>query len=191
MDFMAMCCKVHTQPFNGPLSGTTRVSRYQKKHSPTHAYEEEEEGFAQTTSPALSQRGLLDPIKPAYNQSGLYGRLRLTASAFNWLWISMPAVPFTVPTVMQNSLHPLSTSSVIARHLLDFMVQGKITNQTHQPIWTPPIRTTGAGCPHLHHPPFLCQMPFAPQPSQFILARYRHLIMLTCTPSGLCETSEF
>jgi len=26
----------HTQPFYGPLSGTTRVSRYQKKHSPTH-----------------------------------------------------------------------------------------------------------------------------------------------------------
>jgi len=127
MDFMAMCCKVHTQPFNGPLSGTTRVSRYQKKHSPTHAYEEEEEGFTQTTSPALSQRGLLDPIKPAYNQSGLYGRLRLTASAFNWLWISMPTVLVAVPTVMQNSLHPLSTSSIIARRLLDFMQQGKIT----------------------------------------------------------------
>ena len=27
---------IHTQPFYGPLSGTTRVSRYQKKHSPTH-----------------------------------------------------------------------------------------------------------------------------------------------------------
>jgi len=26
----------HTQPFNGRLSGTTRVGRYQKKHSPTH-----------------------------------------------------------------------------------------------------------------------------------------------------------
>jgi len=26
------------QPFNGPLSGTTQVSRYQKKHSPTHAH---------------------------------------------------------------------------------------------------------------------------------------------------------
>jgi len=24
------------QPFYGPLSGTTRVSLYQKKHSPTH-----------------------------------------------------------------------------------------------------------------------------------------------------------
>jgi len=24
------------QPFYGPLSGTTRVSSYQKKHSPTH-----------------------------------------------------------------------------------------------------------------------------------------------------------
>ena len=28
--------KQQQQPFYGPLSGTTRVSRYQKKHSPTH-----------------------------------------------------------------------------------------------------------------------------------------------------------
>ena len=26
------------QPFNGPLSGTTRVGRYQKKHSPAHTH---------------------------------------------------------------------------------------------------------------------------------------------------------
>jgi len=30
------CDTQHQQPFYGPLSGTTRVSRYQKKHSPTH-----------------------------------------------------------------------------------------------------------------------------------------------------------
>ena len=28
----------HTQPFNGLWSGTTRVGRYQKKHSPTHTH---------------------------------------------------------------------------------------------------------------------------------------------------------
>jgi len=28
----------HTQPFNGLLSGTTWVDRYQKKHSPTHTH---------------------------------------------------------------------------------------------------------------------------------------------------------
>ena len=28
----------HTQQFNGLLSGTTRVGRYQKKHSPTHTH---------------------------------------------------------------------------------------------------------------------------------------------------------
>ena len=28
----------HTQPFNGFWSGTTRVGRYQKKHSPTHTH---------------------------------------------------------------------------------------------------------------------------------------------------------
>ena len=26
------------QPFNGRLSGTTRVGRYQKKHSPAHTH---------------------------------------------------------------------------------------------------------------------------------------------------------
>jgi len=39
----------------------------------------------------------------------------------------MPAVLVAVFTVMQNSLHPLSTSSTTARHPLDFTVQGKIT----------------------------------------------------------------
>jgi len=28
----------HTQSFNGPMSGTTRVGRYQKKHLPTHTH---------------------------------------------------------------------------------------------------------------------------------------------------------
>ena len=31
----------HTELFNGPLSGTTRVIQKQKKHSPTHTHEEE------------------------------------------------------------------------------------------------------------------------------------------------------
>jgi len=58
-----------TQPFNGPLSVTTRVGWYQKKHLPTHAHEEEEEeGFAQTTRSSLSQRGFLDPVKSAYRR---------------------------------------------------------------------------------------------------------------------------
>jgi len=41
--YPALRCQYHLsqhwqqqQPFNGPLSGTTRVSQYQKKHSPTH-----------------------------------------------------------------------------------------------------------------------------------------------------------
>ena len=64
----------------------------------------------------------------------------------------MPAVLVTVATDTQNSLHPLSTSSITARHLLDFMVQGKITATD-----TPTIRLnatpSGLSMPHLHHPP--------------------------------------
>ena len=52
------------------------------KHLPTHTHEEEEEGFTETTKSALSQRGLLDPIKPTYNQSRPDGWLKLTDSAF-------------------------------------------------------------------------------------------------------------
>jgi len=68
-----------------------------------------------------------DSIKPAYNQCRLDGWLILTASAFNQLWTRMLAVLITEPTVTQNSLHLLSTSSITARHLLDFMEQGKTT----------------------------------------------------------------
>jgi len=60
---------------------------------------------------ALSQRRLLGTVKSAYDQSRLDGRLKLTASTFNRPWIRMLAVLVTVPTVMQNSLHPLSTSA--------------------------------------------------------------------------------
>jgi len=33
---LELCSNTQQQPFYGPLSGTTQVSRYQKKHSPTH-----------------------------------------------------------------------------------------------------------------------------------------------------------
>jgi len=35
----------HTQPFNGLWSGTTRVGRYQKKHSPTHTHPDQRTSF--------------------------------------------------------------------------------------------------------------------------------------------------
>ena len=53
----------------------------------------------------------------------------------------MLPVLVTVATDTQNSLHPSPTSSITARHLLDFMVQGKIT------------ATDALSMPHLHHPP--------------------------------------
>ena len=36
---------IQQQPFNGRLSGTTRVGRYQKKHSPTHTHPGERTSF--------------------------------------------------------------------------------------------------------------------------------------------------
>jgi len=173
---------LHTRPYSNPLSGTTRVSRYQKKHSPTHSHEEEEEAFAQTTRSALSQRVLLDPMKPAYNQSR---PLKLTASAFNRLWISTLAVLVTVPTVMQNSLHPLSTSSITARHLLEFMMRRKITEADAPTIRLDATPSQLSCALTSIITPFLRRMPYLPQPSQFILAWDRHRMMLACIPSGL------
>ena len=132
---MLLLWYTHTQPFNSPSSETTLVS--QKKHSPTHTHEEEEEeGFAQTVRSALSQLGLLNPIKPAYNQSQPDGRLKLTASTFNRLWISMLAV---LPYCYTELTASFISSSIIARHLLDFVVQGKIT-----------VSVT-VGCPSILH----------------------------------------
>jgi len=64
----------------------------------------------------------------------------------------MLAVLVTGTSVMQNSLHPLSTFSIIACHLLDFIVQGKITEAD-----TLTVRQDATHmdyhCPHVHHPP--------------------------------------
>ena len=62
----------------------------------------------------------------------------------------MPAVLVAVPTVMQNSLRPLSTSSITARHLLDFTVQGKIT-EADSPTVHLDDTPYGLWCPHLHY----------------------------------------
>jgi len=47
----------------------------------------------------MSQRGLLDPTEPAYNQSRPDGQLKLTVSAFNRLRISTLAVLVTEPNL--------------------------------------------------------------------------------------------
>ena len=41
----AIVTHTHTQLFNGLLSGTTRVDRYQKKHSPTHTHTDHRTSF--------------------------------------------------------------------------------------------------------------------------------------------------
>ena len=65
---------------------------------------------------------------------------------------------------MHNSLHPLSTSSIIACHLLDFMMHGKVKEAGEsQSIRTPPH--SDCWCPHLCYPPiftlifFFCHNP--------------------------------
>jgi len=111
---------------------------------------------------ALNQRGLFDQLKPAYNQSWPDGQLKLTASAFNQLWISMPAVLVTVPTVTQNSLHPLSTSSITACHLLNVAWKDNKGRRNDNPSGRHPIRTIGA--PTSIISPFYTECPFCHNP---------------------------
>jgi len=138
------------QPFNVPLSGTAWVSRYQKKHSLTpRIYTDNKVCFE------------LDPIKPAYNQSAGWPA-HINSQCLQPTMDQYAGSLVAVPTVMQNSLNPLSTSSITTRRLLDFMAQGKITEAAHrQSVWTPPH--LDYCCPHLHHPQFLCRTPFMSQ----------------------------
>ena len=66
---------------------------------------------------------------------------QINRRAFNQLWISMPAVLVAVPTVTQNSLHPLSTSSITACHLLE----GEITEADAPTIRPNAISIRSAG----------------------------------------------
>ena len=83
---------------------TQQVSWYQKKHSPSHTHEEDEEGHAQT---ARSTARLLDPTKLAYNQSrptmdqyagspdhSTYCYAELATSFINFLHYCLPSSGF-------------------------------------------------------------------------------------------------
>ena len=71
---------------------------------------------------ALSQRGLLDPIKPAYNQSWPDGWLKLTASVFNL----QPTVSST-DYVDQNASSPGHSTYYYAELTASFI-------NTHTPV---------------------------------------------------------
>jgi len=64
----------------------------------------------------------------------------------------MPTILVTVRAVTQNSLHPLSASSIIACRFLEFMLQGKITDADAPTIHLD-ATPSGHQCPHLYHPP--------------------------------------
>ena len=108
-------------------------------------------GFTQTTKSALSQQGLLDPIKPAYNQSRLtqiYSQcLRPT---MYWCWQSWSQYPLLHRIIASfiNFLHYCSPSSEFYDAAKDN--RGRCTDKqsSHHPIQTngasppsPPIST--------------------------------------------------
>ena len=97
---------------------------------------------------------------------------------------SIPAVLVTVTTVTQNLLRPSATFSIIARHLLDSVVQRKIT------VADTPTIHLDATPSRLSIPPSLSSAIFRLNALSVAAvpvypAWYRHQIMLACIPGGL------
>jgi len=115
--------------------------------------EEEQERFAQTTRSAFRQRGLLDPIKPAYNHSRLDGQLKLTANTFIRLWISMPAVLVAVPELLCRTCCILYQLSPLLLTILWILwCTDRWQRQMHRKsVWMPP--SLNYWCPHFYHCP--------------------------------------
>jgi len=77
---------VHTQLFNGPLSGTTRVSCYQKIHSPTFSIYMPDSPFPQPLSKSsLVYLLVWNPLRhtPYISSSNQYLH---TCKRFKWYW---------------------------------------------------------------------------------------------------------
>ena len=81
----------HTQPFYGPLSGSTRVSRYQKKHSSTHT--------TPAHQPSLSASSIYHeswhPPCSIHAPGNLSARpLTVSSSAYLWVWSHTYSIHF-------------------------------------------------------------------------------------------------
>jgi len=64
----------------------------------------------------------------------------------------LTTTPCRQPAVAQNSLHPFSTSSITSRHLVDFMLRGKMT-EADAPTIRMDATPSGLSVLHIHHPP--------------------------------------
>ena len=105
----------HTQPFNGPLSLTIRVGRYQKKHSLTHTHPDHRTSFfiflhlQRSMAPTLF---ILHARQSSYN---------LTPGPFwssSWTWtLNFILHTFLHPIIIFFSQHmPIPTQSVLLQY---------------------------------------------------------------------------
>ena len=94
----------HTQPFYSPFSGSTRVSRYQKKHSSTHtppAYQPSSSASSIYHDPRIIASSCSIHI-PGNLSAQL---LTMSSSAYLWVWSPLLHTPYTSP----NHCHPFAT----------------------------------------------------------------------------------
>ena len=89
------------------------------------------------------------------------------------------------PTLGNRVRATFSFFTTTARHLLDFMEQGKIIKAGTLTICLD-VTTSRLSVSHLQHPPFLRRFSFLPQPSQFILAWDSRQMMLACIQISIC-----
>ena len=110
----------HTQPFNGLLSGTTRVGRYQKKHSPTHTHPDDRTSFIiflhlqrSTASSLFSLRACQSSRTTSLQVlSGSTLDLTLHASLHPIIVIPSQHMPTpTQPALLQHQCHVAHTQS--------------------------------------------------------------------------------
>ena len=101
----------------------------------------------------------------------------------------MPAVLVAVPTVKPNLLHPLSTSSITARHLLEFMVQEKIT-EADAPTIRLDATPSGLSLHYLCH--FYAKCPFCCNPHNLSwLGTYTHTLVCVCACVCVCVWDRY
>jgi len=109
----------HSQPFNGLLSGTTRVGRYQKKHSPTHTHPDDRTSFIiflhlqRSTASLFSLRAWQSSLTTSLQVlSGSTLNLTLHASLHPIIVIPSQHMPTpTQPALLQHQCHVTHTQS--------------------------------------------------------------------------------
>ena len=104
----------HTQPFNGLLSGTTRVGRYRKKHSPTHTHTDHRASFITFLHLQLSMASSVQFMSLTVLSDNLSPGPLWSSS---WPWtLNFILHAFLHPVIVFSQHMPISTQPVLLQY---------------------------------------------------------------------------